>query len=124
MLFFLVKQKKEDPVNMKLFLKILEGIEYWMFMVLILFCGGAICAFIYQYFGEVYASGVSFRAYIWSEGLYTPILWPFATFSAIGWVFIFHIGAFMKVAAILSAIAIIRDRAELMKEENQNERPS
>jgi hypothetical protein len=102
---------------MKLFSKMLEGISCWMFMIIILFCGGVICSLLHQYFGEFYASGVSFRSYIWSEGLYIPILWPFAIFSAIGWAFNFHIGAFMKVAAILSAVAIIRDRAELMKGE-------
>jgi hypothetical protein len=120
----MLNKKKEDSENMKLFSKILEGIGYWMLMTLVLFCVGVLCMCLYFYFGSVFLGGINLRDFMWNEGLYIPILWPFALFSVIGWAFNFHIGAFMKVAAILSAIAIICDRAELMKEEDQNEQPN
>jgi len=59
---------------MKLFLKILEGIGYWVMMCLLLFCVGGICTFLYQCFGKVSLDGENFLVYIWDKGLFLLVL--------------------------------------------------
>lgn len=106
---------------MKLFVKITEAIECWMLACIVFFCIGGICAAIYQYFGRISFDSETFLAYIWGKGLYAPVLWPLATFAAIGWALQFHLGKYMAVAAILSAIGIIRDWDKIGKEEGLDE---
>lgn len=101
---------------MKFILKVIEGFGYWMFMVIILSCFGALCTMSYQWFGQIVIAGRNFQELLFREGLCIPFLWPFSSLAAIGWVFQFHTKIFMAFVMVLSAIAIICDRGELGKE--------